>query len=58
MDKEQIVQKIKSHTKDNKISCKQAMKIAEEEEIPTRDIGEMLNEMKIKIMGCQLGCFP
>ncbi len=58
MNKEQVVQKIKSNTKDNKISCKQAMKIAEEEGVTTKEIGKMLNEMKIKIMGCQLGCFP
>ena len=58
MDKEKIVDKIKSHTKNNKIACKQALKIAEEEKIPSKELGEMLNEMKIKIAGCQLGCFP
>lgn len=58
MDKEKIIEKIKSHTKNNKIVCKQALKIAEEEKIPSKELGEMLNEMKIKVAGCQLGCFP
>ncbi len=58
MDKEKIVDKIKSHTKNGKIACKQALKIAEEEKIPSKELGEMLNEMKIKVANCQLGCFP
>jgi hypothetical protein len=58
MDKEKIVQRINSATKDNKISCTQALKIAGEEKISPKVLGEMLNEMKIKIAACQLGCFP
>lgn len=58
MNKEAVIEKIKAHTKDGKIVCKQALKIAEEEKIPSKELGEMLNEMKIKIAGCQLGCFP
>jgi len=58
MEKDSIMEKIKSHTKDGKIACKQALKIAEEENIPSRELGKILNEMKIKITGCQLGCFP
>ena len=34
MDKEAIVKRVKKSTKDGKISCKQAMKIAEEEGFP------------------------
>lgn len=58
MDKESIIQKIKLQAKDGKISCRQALKIAEEEDISPKLVGETLNELKIKIMGCQLGCFP
>jgi len=58
MDKEKIMQKVKSLSKDGKISCKQSLKLAEEEGISSRDLGELLNELKIKVMGCQLGCFP
>ncbi|MCX8021798.1 MAG: hypothetical protein N2745_03405 [Syntrophorhabdaceae bacterium] len=58
MERERLEEKIKKHAKEGKIACKQALKIAEEEGIPSRELGELLNEMKIKITGCQLGCFP
>jgi hypothetical protein len=58
MDKKNLIEKINTHTKNNRISCKQALKIAEEEQVPPKVIGEMLNEMKIKVVTCQLGCFP
>jgi LAO/AO transport system kinase len=58
MDKEKVTQKIKSLCKDGKISCKQALKLAEEERISSRDLGNLLNEIKIKVASCQLGCFP
>jgi hypothetical protein len=58
MDKQTIINKVNNHTKDGKISCNQAQKIAEEEGIPYKDMGTLLNELKIKITTCQLGCFP
>jgi hypothetical protein len=58
MDKEAITKKIKSKTKDGKIACKQALKIAEEEGVPSKDLGALLNELKVKVASCQLGCFP
>ena len=58
MDKQTIIEKVKTNTKDGKIACKQAQKIAEEEGIPYKDMGTLLNELKVKIANCQLGCFP
>ncbi|HNQ63198.1 MAG TPA: hypothetical protein PLX88_01165 [Syntrophorhabdaceae bacterium] len=58
MENEILIQKIQLNVKDGKISCRQALKIAEEENVPSKKIGELINELKIKIMGCQLGCFP
>ena len=58
MDKVKITQKAQSLSEDGKISCKQALRLAEEEGISSRDVGELLNEIKIKVAGCQLGCFP
>ena len=58
MDKEKVTQKITSLSKNGKISCKQALKLAEEEGISSRDLGALLNEIKIKVASCQLGCFP
>ena len=58
MNKEAIIEKVKKQSKDGKIACKQAQKIAEEEGIPYKDLGSLLNELKIKVANCQLGCFP
>ncbi len=58
MNREAIIEKVKKRTKDGKIACKQALKIAEETNISSKDLGALLNELKIKVMNCQLGCFP
>ena len=39
MDKEAILKKVKSKTKEGKISCKQALKISEEEGISSKEAG-------------------
>ena len=58
MDKAALSKKVEALSKNGKISCKQALKLAEEEGISSRDLGNLLNELKVKVMGCQLGCFP
>jgi hypothetical protein len=58
VDKEKLIEKIKTQAKDGKLSCHAALKLAEEEGIPSRTLGELLNELKIKVASCQLGCFP
>jgi hypothetical protein len=58
MENEQLVQKIKLQAKDGKIACKHALKLAEEEIITPKALGKILNELNIKVMSCQLGCFP
>ena len=58
MNKQDLIKKIKAKTKNDKISCREALKITEEEDISPKALGEILNEEKIKIMHCQLGCFP
>ncbi len=58
MDREKLAEKVKALSKDGKISCKQALKLAEEEGISSGDLGNLLNEIKVKVASCQLGCFP
>jgi hypothetical protein len=57
MNKQDLIKKIKAKIREDKISCSQALKIAEEEGISPKALGEILNEEKIKIAHCQLGCF-
>lgn len=40
-----------------KLSCGKAWALAEEFQVPRKAIGEIANELGIKIKECQLGCF-
>jgi hypothetical protein len=39
------------------ITCSKALEIASRLDLNPAVVGKTLNEMKIKIKGCQLGCF-
>ncbi len=57
MKEEEIVALLKEASKDGKIACAVAQKIAVENKIPMKQVGDILNKIKIKIHACQLGCF-
>ena len=57
MKQEEVIAKLKETAKDGKISCAMAFKIAKENKISTQEVGSLLNQLKIKIANCQLGCF-
>lgn len=56
-NREQIIVRVKEESKDGKISCTAARRVAEEMKVPPRVIGTLCDEIEIKIMGCELGCF-
>jgi len=58
MEKESLIEKIKSESKSGKISCRQALKLASEMDVSPKQLGDLLNEIGIKVATCQLGCFP
>ncbi len=58
MKKEEIVKWLETYAKTGKIPCKKALDIAREVDIPAKELGDILNELNIKVMGCQLNCFP
>ncbi len=39
------------------ITCKEAHQLASEYGIPPKEVGEILDELKVKIVQCQLGLF-
>jgi hypothetical protein len=43
--------------KDGRLPCALSFKLAEEFGISNKEMGKILNEMKVKISQCQLGCF-
>ncbi|TYO94757.1 hypothetical protein [Desulfallas thermosapovorans] len=54
---EKIKTALLNAAKDGKLSCTAARKLAEELGVAPREIGQMADELKIKIYGCELGCF-
>lgn len=57
MEEKDLRAVILARQKDNRIPCKVALKIAEEAGVSPHKVGELLNELEIKIHSCQLGCF-
>jgi len=57
MDREKLEKVIKEKAIGGKLPCVMCFKIAEDFGISKNKMGKVLNEMKIKISQCQLGCF-
>ena len=57
MDRKKLEQAILEKSKANKLPCAMCFKIAEDFGISKKEMGKILNEMKVKIGQCQLGCF-
>lgn len=59
MDEEKIREAFSAYGIEHEITCPQAFEIAEKYGIPKMDIARYCNrcEPRIKIRGCQLGCF-
>jgi hypothetical protein len=57
MDRKKLEEAILERSKGGKLPCALCFKIAEDFGISKREMGRILNEMKIKISQCQLGCF-
>jgi hypothetical protein len=57
LKEDELAVKLKELAREGKITCAMAQKIAVENKISLKQVGDMLNQMKIKIIQCQLGCF-
>lgn len=55
--KEGILQSIRDTAKEGKLSCTAARKIASDHNVPPKVVGDICDELKIKIKACELGCF-
>lgn len=42
---------------EGKAPCRRLLELAGQMGVPPRYLGRLCNEMRIKIVGCQLGCF-
>ncbi len=57
LDNDKLQKKLEEKVKNGKIRCADALSIAMEMKIPPAKVGEKLNQIKVKIISCQLGCF-
>lgn len=57
MEKNELLQKIRENLADGKLPCDRAYQISAENDVKLWEIGKICDEEKIKITGCQLGCF-
>ena len=57
MTADDVKTKIRAAAPEGKIPCATACRLAEELGVSRKDLGDLLNEMRIKIIQCQLGCF-
>jgi hypothetical protein len=57
MDRDKLEKVILEKAKEGKLPCAVCFKIAEDFGISNKEMGKILNEMKVKISQCQLGCF-
>ena len=56
-DDHEIRELIQAQAKDGRVSCKAMLSLAEQTQTSAKQIGKLCNEIKIRITGCQLGCF-
>jgi len=62
MDNDKILQFVLDASSEDdkgvkKLACASAFKIAEEHGARLKDIGQVCDDNKVRITGCQLGCF-
>jgi hypothetical protein len=57
MNREKIIEAIQTASEQNRLSCEKAHEISAALTISLQEIGEVCNDLKIKITACRLGCF-
>jgi len=57
MDRKELEKVILEKAKEGKLPCTVCFKVAEDFGISKKEMGQILNEINIKISQCQLGCF-
>lgn len=55
--RDEIIANLKKAAPEGKLPCAKAWQLAEEFGVSKKEIGDLANELKIKINSCQLGCF-
>jgi len=56
-DRKKLEETIKEKAKGGMLPCAMCFKIAKDFGISKKEMGQVLNEIKVRISQCQLGCF-
>ena len=57
MDQDKLKERIQAEADNSRLPCRKAIAIAEEAGLKPADVGKACNELEVKIVECQLGCF-
>jgi len=57
MNQEKVIEVLRNASVNNRLDCEKAHELSRSLDISLREIGALCNELKIKIIACQLGCF-
>jgi hypothetical protein len=57
MDIERVKEEIEQAADDRRLSCEEARALAERLGISYAEMGKACDELKVKLYGCELGCF-
>jgi hypothetical protein len=57
MMNDKVAEEIIKKAVNNRLPCASARRIAEELSVPYKEVGRTADELKVKITGCELGCF-
>jgi hypothetical protein len=55
---EELRNRIEGTAIEGRIRCAEALAIARDLKVSPKHVGDTLNGMNVKIINCQLGCFP
>lgn len=55
--KQEVLDAVRQASKDGRITCTEARKLARDLRVTPRIIGQAANELDIKLASCELGCF-
>ena len=57
VSKETLIAAVRKASDKGRLTCEKAHELRKEMDVPLTEIGEVCNELNIKIKDCQLGCF-
>ena len=57
MDREELKNALEQAAHEGRISCEKAWELADKAEVDKSEVGDLANEIGVKIRACQLGCF-